>query len=213
MFISPRISRGARCASLVGVLGAALFWIGPRGVEATEPPAWRVVRGDVRVTCPLTVGGAFEARTASVTGSVALAAVHPVALTGELRVDLAQLDTGISLRNEHLRRTYLEVDKAPDFGQAVLSEIRLGDADAETFQGRTPFSGVLRLHGTGRPILGLAEIRRTGSSLRVEASFPVALTEYGIARPQYLGVGVRDVVRVKVSLVAEPVQGGVGGSR
>jgi polyisoprenoid-binding protein YceI len=182
-------------------------------IQATDRPAWRVVRGDVRVTCPMTVGGGFEARTSSLGGTVTLAAAHPAALSGELSVDLGELDTGIVLRNDHLRETYLEVDKGPAFAKAVLSEIHLGDVDAQTFQGRTRFSGVFQLHGMLRAIQGQAEIRRAGSSMRVEASFPVTLADYGIAKPQYLGVGVQDEVQVKVSLVAEPAEAALGASR
>lgn len=36
------------------------------------------------------------------------------------------------------------------------------------------------------------------------ASFPVRIDDYGIAPPRYLGVGVRNEVQVKVSLVAAP---------
>ena len=93
--------------------------------------------------------------------------------------------------------------KGQSFEHAVLSDIRLGDVDPETFQGRTAFSGTFSLHGTQRAISGQAEVRRQGDSVRVEASFPVTLADYGIPKPQYLGVGVKEEVQVKVSLVAE----------
>jgi hypothetical protein len=38
----------------------------------------------------------------------------------------------------------------------------------------------------------------------LQATFPVTLSEFGIARPAYLGVGVADVVQVKVALSAQP---------
>ena len=44
---------------------------------------------------------------------------------GNLTVDLRTLDTGIGLRNDHLRDHYLEVDKGPGFDKAILSEIVL----------------------------------------------------------------------------------------
>ncbi len=68
-------------------------------------------------------------------------------LTGEIVVDLATIDTGIALRNQHLRENYLEVAKGRGFDKAVLSEIRVHDADGEEFQGRTAFTGTLLLHG------------------------------------------------------------------
>jgi hypothetical protein len=35
----------------------------------------------------------------------------------------------------------------------------------------------------------------------------VRVSEFGIEKPQYLGVGVRDQVSVNVSLLAEPLEG------
>jgi polyisoprenoid-binding protein YceI len=153
----------------------------------------------------MTVGGSFEAKTDSLKGTIVLATGRPPALSGDLTVDLRTLDTGIGLRNDHLRGEYLEVGRGADFDAATLTAIRLGDIDPATFQGRTSFRGTFLLHGTRRPVTGQAEIRREGSSVRVEASFPVVLADYGIPKPQYLGVGVKSEVQVKVSLVATPL--------
>jgi polyisoprenoid-binding protein YceI len=165
--------------------------------------AWRVARGDVRVVCPMTVGGSFEAKTGAIQGTVTPGAAG-APLGGEISVDLATLDTGIGLRNEHLKSKYLEVGKGQGFDHAVLSEIRLGGVDPTGFQGKTAFTGSFLLHGTTKPVSGQATIRRDGPNVRVEASFPVTVADFGIEKPQYLGVGVRDQVTVNVSLVAEP---------
>jgi polyisoprenoid-binding protein YceI len=201
------LRRGAALAGLAGGLAALVA----SGGLAAENPAWRI-EGEVRVTCPMTVGGSFEAKTTALGGTVALTAARPPAFGGELSVDLKTLDTGIDLRNHHLRDNYLEVAKGEGFETATLTEIRLGDVDAETFQGRTEFTGTFLLHGTKKPVAGQAEIARTGQSVRVEATFPVTIADYGIAKPQYLGVGVKSQVQVKVSLVATPV-GAAGVSR
>jgi len=158
----------------------------------------------VRVVCPLTVGGSFEARATSFSGTVALAAPRPAAFAGDLKVDLRTLDTGIDLRNQHMRENYLEVGKGEGYEAAVLSDIRLGDVDATTFQGRTPFTGTLLLHAARKAVTGEAEIRRDGSDVRVAANFPVRLDDFGIPPPRYLGVGVKNEVQVKTSFVATP---------
>jgi hypothetical protein len=167
-------------------------------------PAWQITRADVRVVCPLTVGGSFEARATSMAGTLALTSPRPLALAGDVSVDLRTLDTGISMRNGHMRDNYLEVGKGAGFDTAVLSDIRLPDGDAATLSGRTRFSGTLLLHGTRRAVAGDADVRRDGSSVRVDAAFAVRLEDYAIAPPRYLGVGVKDEVMVKVSLTATP---------
>ena len=72
------------------------------------------------------------------------------------------------------------------------------------FEGKTAFTGTFLLHGTTKPVTGQATIRREGKNVRVEATFPVTVSAFGIEKPQYLGVGVRDQVTVTVSLLAEP---------
>ena len=51
-------------------------------------------------------------------------------------MDLRTLDTGIGLRNRHLRENYLEVDKAPGFETATLSEIHLDGLDPNKPEGK-----------------------------------------------------------------------------
>ncbi len=182
---------------------AALVTAGRGGRLFAETPSWRLARGEVRVLCPLTVGGSFEARTRAITGAVSLSS-PPAALGGEVAVDLKTLDTGIGLRNEHMRSQYLEVGRGEGYDTALLTDIHLGDVAADTFQGRTSFTGALRVHGVTRPVRGQAEIRRADGEVRVTASFPVGLDDYAIAAPRYLGVGVRNEIEVRVSLAAIP---------
>lgn len=115
--------------------------------------SWHVVRADVRVVCPMTVGGSFEARSGAMRGTVTTGGPG-AALEDELSVDLQTLDTGIGLRSEHLRNKNLEVGRDPGFDRAVQSAIGLGDAEPESLEGRTPFTGLL--HGTARAIAGQA---------------------------------------------------------
>ena len=180
--------------------------------RAAEGPSYRVRRGDIRVVCPLTVGGLFETTTASIAGTLAVEGGTPASLSGELSVDLSTLDTGIELRNTHLREKYLEIGRGAEFATAVLSAVRLDKAAASTFRGQTPFTGTLLLHGTRRPVAGQVEIRSEGNDVRVVASFPVRIDEYGIAPPRYLGVGVKNEVQVKISLVVTPEAAAVAGT-
>ena len=201
--------RGKLRPALLAALATLPAWT----AAAADNTAWSVSQGDVRILCPLTVGGSFEAKTTSLAGTVALASARPAAFTGDLVVDLRTLDTGIAMRTDHMRVEYLEVGKGEGFDKAVLSNIHLGDVDAGTFQGRTTFSGALLVHGARKDVAGQAEIRREGSSVRIEASFSITLADHGVPKPQYLGVGVKNQVQVKVSFVATPVASPAGGSQ
>ncbi len=184
-----------------GLAGAALAILITGSGWAADGSTWRVAHGEVHVLCPLTLGGSFEAKTTSLTGALTLASAGPAVMAGSLAVDLRTLDTGIGLRNEHLRNAYLEVGKGQGFDAAVLSDIDLGGVP-ETFRGRTRFTAELLLHGVKKAVGGQAEVRREGPAVRVDASFPVTLADFGIAKPQYLGVGVKNDVQVRAALVA-----------
>jgi hypothetical protein len=121
-------------------------------------------------------------------------------------MDLATIDTGISLRNQHLREKYLEVAKGRGFDRAVLSEIHLNAADGEGFEGHTGFTGMLLLHGVKHSVEGTAEIHRDGLGRRVRAEFPLVLTDFGITPPEYLGVGVGSRLLVKTQFTAMPAR-------
>ena len=175
-------------------LGAAL--------ESRAQETWRIATGDVKAICPLTVGGSFEAKTRSLTGVLEVVSARPLCLSGELKSDLRTLDTGIALRNEHLRDNYLEVLKAAGYETAVLSEIQLPEADATTAQGKTPFQATLRIHGVAKAVRGVADIKRSGASVRITARLPIHLPAFEIAKPRYLGVGVKDDIEVVVSFEA-----------
>jgi len=51
-------------------------------------------------------------------------------------------------------------------------------------------------------VTGPVEARKAGGGLRVRASFPVNLSDYNIPEPRYLGVGVKNTVRVEVTFTA-----------
>jgi polyisoprenoid-binding protein YceI len=201
-----RVSRsGVRSWSGAAIAAAAcLGLLCAAAGRAADEPSWEIQRADVRVTCPMTVGGSFEAKTNALTGSVTLTTPQPPTFSGTLTVDLRTLQTGISLRDSHMREKYLEVDKGEAFTHARLSDIKLADVDPDTFVGRTQFTGQFQLHGTTRPIEGQVEIRRAGSTIHLDATFPVKIPDFGIPKPRYLGVGVKDRVQVHVSFDASP---------
>lgn len=197
--------RGAAIAAAPTCALLVLSVLAATGVPLAQGPVrgWTAAAGDVRVTCRLTVGGSFEARTTSLDGRLTIDPTSSV-LVGDLSVDLATLDTGIALRNQHLRENYLEVQK-PGYEKAVLSAVDVGALTPDVTGGTRAFTARLRLHGTTRPVSGRATLERRGGLLRVDATFPVSIADYGIPDPRYLGVGVRNEVTVRVRFDASPI--------
>ena len=130
-------------------------------------------------------------------------------------VSIALVEAGrpiVAVIHDPIRReTYTATDDGPALrdgrtieasDKAVLSDIRVGEARSETFEGRSSFAGNLKLHGVTKAIGGSAELKREASGMRVTASFPLSLTDFGIEPPQYMGVGVGNRLIVKVTFLA-----------
>jgi polyisoprenoid-binding protein YceI len=168
-------------------------------ITGTGP--WHAGQGDVRVVCPMTVGGSFDAKTTALSGSVSASPGGSPALDGSVIVDLHTLDSGVSLRNEHMREKYLEVDKAPEYGQAVLSEINLKGLSPDAPAGKGSFTASLALHGVKKAVTGAVDAHPAGGGVRVKASFPINLSDYNISEPRYLGIGVKNTVQVEATFI------------
>ena len=176
----------------------------PWRADQATPLSWRIEQADVRVTCPMTIGGSFDATTTDLTGSVIASAPGSPLFDGTLAVDLRTLDTGIGLRNNcHLREKYLEVDKGSGFDAATLTNIGLIGLQADAPEGKGTFTASLTVHGITKAVTGSVDVSRANTGgLRVKALFPLTLSDFSIATPRFLGMGVKDIVRVQVAFAA-----------
>jgi len=181
------------CLLTVAVLAATLIPIAARADEAL-----RVTSAEVTVNCPLTIGGSFDAKTTALAGSVT---PDPGgAVKGTFTVDLIKLETGISLRDRHLRNNYLEVQKGADFAVAKFENMKI-----QKLSGKSTFTGTLTLHGQKHDVSGTADLQPdAGKGYKVDASFPVHISWFQIPEPTYLGVGVSDEISIRVVLTAAP---------
>jgi polyisoprenoid-binding protein YceI len=122
---------------------------------------------------------------------------------GSLGVDLRSLETGIGLRDRHMKEEYLQVDRYP---RALLTLSRLDVAlvpDGSSFGPvSVPFEGTLSLHGTEKAVTGQARVSRSDARITVNALFSIKLAEFGIDVPKYLGITVADKVDVKAAFSA-----------
>src|SRR3954452_4890007 len=167
---------------------------------------YRVSGGEVTVVCPLTVGGSFEAKTKNVSGEVASAPAQSGTVGGAVKVDLQTLETGIGLRDRHMRENYLEIQKGPEYAVATIEEHTI-----EKKEGKTAFSGTLLLQGLRKPISGTAEVKEQDGSIRVQAQFPLSVSQFAIPKPTYLGVGVKDEIKEKETIPSDPAPTQTGG--
>lgn len=117
---------------------------------------------------------------------------------GKFNFDLASLDTGMSMRNAHMKNKYLQVEKFPKatlelksvqpLASWSLNHPKVADAD---------FEGVMTLHGESQPVKGKFSIDDKGA---VEVNFKVKLTDFKIEQPSFAGVTVQNDVDVTVKI-------------
>jgi polyisoprenoid-binding protein YceI len=158
---------------------------------------YQIAEAEVVVVCPLTVGGSFEARTKEVAGDIIPPTDRKGPVGGTLRVNLHKLETGIALRDRHMRDNYLEVERGTDFATATLSGI-----EVDGVEGKQAFRAVLALHGQTKPVIGVAEVHFRDGRYRIEAQFSLRVSDYQIPTPTYLSIGVRDELKVRVKFTA-----------
>lgn len=116
-------------------------------------------------------------------------------------VPLAGLQTGISLRDRHMREKYLEVEKYPD---AVLSlpwsAVKLPE-DGRTLDGSAP--GTMALHGKTHDVQVRYRLSRSGSTYQVSGDVPLDIRDYGITIPSYFGITVQPEIETSTTFTAE----------
>jgi polyisoprenoid-binding protein YceI len=105
---------------------------------------------------------------------------------------LESLETGIDLRDQHMKNKYLEVNKYP-VTKLTLDPIPLHKATAEI-----PFHGTLELHGQKKPIGGTVTLNPDNSKLRANFSFTLKLSDFHIEPPSFAKITIQDAIKISV---------------
>lgn len=113
-------------------------------------------------------------------------------------VPLANLDTGIALRNKHMREKYLEVAKYPNAELAVKRSALPAVGDGATANAQV--DGAMTIHGVTKPVKVTVRASRAGQRFTVHGETPLDIRDYGIHVPSYLGVTVKPEIRVEVDV-------------
>ncbi len=187
---------GAAVAALLApvALSAAVFNVAP------GPP--NLVKFDSKATAE-----SFSGTTGQVNGTInfdpeSLADSVQVAMT----VDLASLDTGIAIRNKHMREDHLQTDQYPTatfHGGRIRNALDHSLAGGKTV--RFDLDGEFQIHGVTRRITVPMEATLTGETpgkrtVHVVGHFPVTLADYNISRPRFLMLRLGETQQVTIDL-------------
>jgi polyisoprenoid-binding protein YceI len=119
-------------------------------------------------------------------------------ISGRFEVQLSELETGISLRDQHMKEKYLEVSKFP---KATLElnafELPQDLALLKDALHQQKFSGTLQLHSVSKPVEGVFNLEPSADRVLLKASYNINLSDFGIEVPNYAGIKVADVVEIE----------------
>lgn len=208
-----KVSRIALLASLVAVSCTAQSALaGALKFEVNDP------KGRDNVTfnsnAPIEV---INGHTSKVTGSVSIddsLDLKKLPISAEFDVDLASIDTGIALRNEHMRDNFLETGKFPKAtfklksiasGATVLKDKQKVHVEANgdfTVHGKTVQKKIPVDITYFKLCPSTASKFENCDLLQINATFPVAFKDHDIKRPEIVFQKLADTVYVTVNVTA-----------
>jgi polyisoprenoid-binding protein YceI len=153
-------------------------------------------------------------RTGDIVGFVDTDPADILNSRARFEVDLATMKTGIDVRDGHMRDQYLETKKYP---KAVFELTRVVTAEQTTLnnqksvqltvEGNFNIHGITRLITIPMTITYYRESEHTqsklpGDILRIQAAWDILLSDYKIARPQFIIMKLDDKQHIDVNIFA-----------
>jgi polyisoprenoid-binding protein YceI len=113
-----------------------------------------------------------------------------------ITIPLANLTTGISLRDKHMKDS-LESTKYPTTVLTVARSALRFPAGGDRVEADAP--GTLTLHGQTKPVSIHYETKWDGGAFATHGKVRLIMTDFGIVVPSYLGVTVKPDVDVNAN--------------
>ncbi len=111
-------------------------------------------------------------------------------------VDLNSLDTGIGLRNRHMRENYLHTDKYPTTyykGEIIKSE-KVTDIESKIVS-----EGTIFIHGVEQPLSVEATLIQNGKQFNIQCRFNVKLSDFNIEIPSIMFYKIDETMDIRIN--------------
>jgi len=117
-------------------------------------------------------------------------------------VDLTTVDTGIGLRNRHMRDNYLETDKyrMTNFEGRLTSVETISDNEYQVI-----VEGKMFIHGVTKQLQVEGKIFKTENGFHVQTNFPISLPDYNIEVPSLMFMKINEVMDLHLDFYLEKV--------
>lgn len=120
-------------------------------------------------------------------------------LQGSTQFALDTLDTGIPLRNRHMKEKYLETGKFPQ-AKLTFDPVNLGIQRIEDLKTEktVPFVGKLSLHGVEKPVKGIIKVSLNGNTALARTEFGLKISDFQVPTPGFAGITMAEDVGIVV---------------
>lgn len=120
----------------------------------------------------------------------------------EATLPVRSLETGLGLRDEHMRK-YIFTTASGEVPDLQFSSERAECLKSDSSQKPAcTVTGTLAIRGTAKPFVMTLTISENNGSMRASGQGIVKLSDYGIDQPSQLGVRTTDEVKLKLELTA-----------
>jgi len=118
-------------------------------------------------------------------------------------VDLETLDTGIGLRNRHMRENYLETEKFKyTFFEGVFTSIE----EVSEKEYNVKVSGSISIHGVVRSISISGTLIKNEKQLTIVTSFEIALTDFEIDVPELMFMKINEIIKIECTIFTKEIE-------
>ncbi|MDP2272807.1 MAG: YceI family protein [Archangium sp.] len=114
-----------------------------------------------------------------------------------IKVALDSVDTGIGLRNQHMKEKYLQTGTFP------TAELKVARSMLKEGPGQTG-TALFSVHGVSKEVAVTYDVVKAGDGLEVKGHFDINIKSHNIDVPSYLGVTVKPEVKVTAAFVVKP---------
>lgn len=110
-------------------------------------------------------------------------------------VDLNTIDTGIGLRNRHMRENYLETDKFQyaSYKGEISSVKKVSESSFEV-----EVKGTMNIHGVKKTLPIKGKIIKSIDGLRIQSQFNVNLLDHNIEIPKFMFLKISEIMDLRL---------------
>lgn len=113
-------------------------------------------------------------------------------VVGSFIVDLTTLDSGIELRDDHVKNKYIDVKKFP------LAKITFNESDLQVDSSSKKVKAILEFHGVKKPVELTMTCEKNKKIIHLSGSFSLSLTQFEVELPSFQGITAAEKVKITI---------------